>query len=171
MSGIGIEDLLQTGSTPCEMTGDGAVADIEKVGNSGWVQIVPIGEDYDGPLPETQPIHGGKDFGSDIGLIDRLGKGGPLLTGASSAGGAVEAGGLVVDTAEEIGAPVDHAGPGFGVHGSENCLGDHVRRVGGTDEAGGEARQLVGVFAVDLAVGLVHTPTIPQPGPPGDTGA
>src|ERR1039458_5180052 len=68
-----------------------------------------------------------------------------------------------------IGPRIDDLQPSFRVHTSEYGFRDHIRRIAWTDQTGGEASQFVRVLPVDLAVSCLHTHTIPQPSPPGDT--
>jgi len=46
-------------------------------------KIVPVGQDDHGPLAETQPGDGGKNFRANVWLLDGLGQRYLLLAGAA----------------------------------------------------------------------------------------
>ena len=79
---------------------------MQDIGDLRRAQVRPVGENGDGPLPKTEPLHGREDLGPDLWQLSWWGKRDPALTGEAAGRSPVLFGGLVDHAAEQVGAPI-----------------------------------------------------------------
>jgi hypothetical protein len=155
MRPLRIEDPPQLFTRPCELLAHRALAHAQQISDLQRREVVPVGEVHHGPLLRTQ-------LGERAVRVDRrlVGRGRsrqchreftslPSLVAASHRQRSVQ------HRPIQVGAAVFHRAPPRRPERSEHPIGHHVGRIGGPDQRGGVADQLIRMAPVQRDV-VVH---------------
>src|SRR5262249_16904893 len=116
-----------------EMAAHGPGTDAEAIGDRLLVEVVPVREDDDGPLPQAQARDVREDVRSGQRLVDAVAGRGARFAPAATECRAVMHTGFVEYGAREVRAWVGDRAPHARREGAEDGVGDHVGSVGRSD--------------------------------------
>jgi RHS repeat-associated protein len=151
------------------MTLHGSLADIHERRDRREVQVLPVSEHDDRPLPDAQAEDGGQHLGSNLGELEVLLTCRQRLPRPPAAGGPMELGGLVVHAPVQVRTLLGDRHPAGRVEAAQDGIGHDVSRIAGPDQTRGKPDEIVSMLAIDLSVTRLHIPTMPQTGYLGDT--
>src|SRR5262245_1161076 len=106
VSWSGIENLPETCASTSEVASDRAFRDPQPLSDTLWIEVGPICEHNDGPLPHAEPRHGKADIGPQCGQLPAIDCRGACLKRPTLSGATQPPASLVVDSAVEVSAMI-----------------------------------------------------------------